>query len=92
MMVSNGNLTASSSASSPPAISTGAPRTPTGGRRSISLTGLGRAEFRAMANEHERWIAEMFGDLSRREVEELLRLLAKSQDVRRAGAVKGARP
>jgi DNA-binding MarR family transcriptional regulator len=57
----------------------------------VSLTGLGRAEFRAMAKEHERWIGEMFGDLSRREVEELLRLLARAK-ASAGGAVKGARP
>src|SRR3712207_4494981 len=43
----------------------------------ISLTPLGRAEFRAMAAAHEGWIAEMFGDLSARERGELMRLLAK---------------
>lgn len=45
----------------------------------ISLTPIGRAEFRAMAAEHEHWIAELFGDLSRREQEDLMRLLAKTK-------------
>ncbi len=43
------------------------------------LTDLGRAEFRAMASEHEHWIADMFADLSRRERDDLMRLLAKTK-------------
>ena len=45
----------------------------------ISLTALGRTEFRAMAAEHEGWIAAMFGDLSRRDQQDLMRLLAKTK-------------
>jgi DNA-binding MarR family transcriptional regulator len=56
----------------------------------ISLTGLGRAEFRAMAAEHEGWIAQMFGELSRREIGDLLRLLAKAKGSARR-AVQGER-
>ena len=90
MMVSNGNLTALVER----LVATGhlARRTSDTDRRAqvVSLTGLGRAEFRAMAKEHERWIAQMFGDLSRREVEELLRLLARAK-ASAGNAVKGAR-
>jgi DNA-binding MarR family transcriptional regulator len=45
----------------------------------IRLTVLGRAEFRAMAAEHEGWIATLFGDLSRKEQADLMRLLAKTK-------------
>jgi DNA-binding MarR family transcriptional regulator len=45
----------------------------------ISLTDLGRAEFRAMAAEHEAWIADVFAGLTRREMEELMRLLGKAK-------------
>jgi DNA-binding MarR family transcriptional regulator len=45
----------------------------------IRLTGLGRAEFRAMAAEHEGWIAGLFGDLTRKEQADLMRLLAKTK-------------
>jgi DNA-binding MarR family transcriptional regulator len=45
----------------------------------ISLTASGRAEFRAMAAEHEGWIAALFGDLSRKEQADLMRLLAKTK-------------
>ena len=45
----------------------------------IRLTRAGRAEFRKMAVEHEDWIAEIFGDLSPKDVRELMRLLAKTK-------------
>ncbi len=45
----------------------------------IRLTRLGRAEFRKMAQDHENWIAEMFADLTEKDVRELMRLLAKAK-------------
>jgi DNA-binding MarR family transcriptional regulator len=45
----------------------------------IRLTKIGRAEFRKMAAEHETWIADMFSDLTRKDVRELMRLLAKAK-------------
>jgi DNA-binding MarR family transcriptional regulator len=45
----------------------------------IRLTKLGRAEFRKMAAEHETWIADIFGDLSEKDLRELMRLLAKTK-------------
>ena len=45
----------------------------------ISLTSLGRDEFRTMAAEHEGWIAGLFGDLTRKEQADLMRLLAKTK-------------
>src|SRR5919206_1443586 len=60
MMVSNGNMTALVER----LVASGhlARRTSDNDRRAqvVSLTGVGRAEFRAMAAEHELWIAEMF--------------------------------
>jgi DNA-binding MarR family transcriptional regulator len=47
-----------------------------------NLTGLteeGRAEFRTMAGEHEHWIAELFGDLTGKDRNDLMRLLAKTK-------------
>ena len=79
LMVSNGNVTGLVDR----LVETGhlARRpVPNDGRaRVISLTALGRAEFRAMAAEHETWIAEMFADLTPREIADLLRLLAKTK-------------
>jgi DNA-binding MarR family transcriptional regulator len=51
----------------------------------IRLTPLGRAEFRVMAESHEGWIAEMFADLPRAQVEQLMALLARTKQ-----SVRGA--
>jgi DNA-binding MarR family transcriptional regulator len=45
----------------------------------VSLTSEGRKAFRVMARTHEGWIAEIFGELSRNEIDELMRLLAKTK-------------
>jgi len=43
----------------------------------IRLTRSGDKTFAEMASEHERWVVELLGGLSRREQDELLKLLAK---------------
>ena len=43
----------------------------------IRLTSAGRKSFAEMARAHEEWIVELLAGLSRREQEELLKLLAK---------------
>jgi len=45
----------------------------------VNLTPAGRKEFRAMAAEHEAWIAEILGGLTQREQKDLMRLLAKTK-------------
>jgi DNA-binding MarR family transcriptional regulator len=79
MMVSNGNLTGLVDR----LVSSGhIARTvsPTDRRATvISLTGSGRAEFRAMAAEHELWIADLFGGLTEKDRSELMRLLGKTK-------------
>jgi len=45
----------------------------------IRLTKTGRAEFRKMAAEHQTWIADLFFDLTPKDVRELMRLLAKTK-------------
>ena len=45
----------------------------------IRLTKAGRAEFRKMAAEHETWIADIFSDLTPKDVRDLMRLLAKAK-------------
>ncbi len=45
----------------------------------IRLTELGRVEFRAMAAAHEAWIADIFSGLDRPELDDLMRLLAKTK-------------
>jgi DNA-binding MarR family transcriptional regulator len=43
----------------------------------IRLTPAGTKSFAEMARAHEQWVVELLGGLSRREHEELLKLLAK---------------
>ena len=45
----------------------------------IRLTRLGRADFRRMAAEHKAWIADIFADLTDKDVRDLMRLLAKTK-------------
>ena len=87
MMVSNGNLTGLVER----LVASGHldRRTSTTDRRAqvIRLTKLGRSEFRTMAAEHEGWVADLFGDLSRKDQDDLMRLLAKTKmSARRATA------
>ena len=90
MMVSNGNLTALVER----LVATGhlARRTSDEDRRVqvIRLTKAGRAEFRKMAAEHELWIADIFADLTPKDVRELMRLLAKTKGSARKSAQKRA--
>lgn len=79
MMVSNGNVTGLVER----LVESGhlARRTSETDRRAqvISLTELGRAEFRAMAAEHESWIAGMFAELSAAEIDALMNLLGRAK-------------
>ena len=43
----------------------------------ISMTQAGRAAFRVMAEEHGKWIADLFSDLSEDELDVLMGALAK---------------
>ena len=43
----------------------------------VTLTPRGRRSFSRMAREHETWVQDLFGDLSRRDVQALLTLLGK---------------
>jgi DNA-binding MarR family transcriptional regulator len=79
MMVSNGNLTALVER-----LATSGHldrKTSANDRRAqvIKLTREGRAAFRAMAIEHERWIAELLAELAPGDVTALLKLLAKTK-------------
>ena len=46
----------------------------------IRLTKSGERTFAEMARAHEEWVVEMLSGLSRREQDELLRLLAKAKE------------
>jgi DNA-binding MarR family transcriptional regulator len=61
----------------------------------ISLTPAGRRQFRAMAERHEIWIADLFAGLGTAEIAELMRLLATTKSslhaaLRRAKALEAA--
>src|SRR3954468_22288454 len=45
----------------------------------IRLTRIGERTFTDMARQHEEWVVEMLSGLSRREQDDLLRLLAKAK-------------
>src|SRR3954464_13332533 len=47
----------------------------------IRLTRSGERTFGEMAHEHEEWVVDLLSGLSRREQDELLRLLAKAKEV-----------
>ena len=88
MMVSNGNLTGlvDRLVASGHIVRTVSPTD----RRAtvISLTDSGRTEFRAMAAEQQLLIADLFGDLTARDRDDLMRLLGKTKlSARRA--IKG---
>jgi DNA-binding MarR family transcriptional regulator len=46
----------------------------------IHLTRNGERTFAEMARQHEEWVVEMLSGLSRREQDDLLRLLAKAKE------------
>jgi DNA-binding MarR family transcriptional regulator len=79
MMVSNGNLTGLVER----LVDSGHldRRTAEHDRRAqvISLTELGRTDFRTMAAEHEGWVASFFADLDAGEIETLMKLLARAK-------------
>lgn len=56
----------------------------------VSLTDLGRAEFRAMATEHEGWIDALFRGLTPGEVSDLMCLLARLKGSARRAVDGGA--
>lgn len=79
MMVSNGNVTGLVDRLVEQKVIERRP-SPTDRRAMlVNLTPEGRKTFRAMARTHEGWIAEIFGELSRGEIDELMRLLAKTK-------------
>src|SRR3979490_1845653 len=56
----------------------------------IRLTKIGRAEFRKMAAEHETWIADIFSDLTPKDVRELMRRLGQHKASAQKSATRRA--
>lgn len=91
MMVSNGNVTGLVERLARSGHIERRPSETDGRAQVITLTVRGRAEFRAMASEHESWIAEMFAGLARTDIGDLMSLLAKTK-LSAGRAASGARP
>ena len=89
MMVSNGNVTGLVERLVVQGLLDRAP-SPTDRRAQlVRLTPEGRRSFRTMARAHEDWIADLFAGLTGAEIEELMRLLAKTKLSARKAVVKG---
>jgi DNA-binding MarR family transcriptional regulator len=89
MMVSNGNVTGLAERLVQQGLLDRRP-SPTDRRAQIvSLTAEGRRSFRTMARTHEDWIAEIFGDLNADDVDQLMRLLAKTKSSARKALTAG---
>jgi DNA-binding MarR family transcriptional regulator len=79
MMVSNGNVTGLVERLLEQGIIDRRPSDKDRRAQIVTLTPEGRRFFRAMARSNGDWIGEMFADLSRGDIETLLRLLAKTK-------------
>lgn len=77
LMVTNGNVTGLTDALESEGLVTREPDDRDRRAFRIQLTAVGRRAFHAMAAEHERWIADVFGGLTQREFEQLRELLGK---------------
>ena len=90
MMVSNGNVTGLAER----LVAQGLleRRTSPNDRRAqlVNLTSEGRRAFRTMARTHEDWIAQIFEGLSADDIEQLMRLLAKTKTSARKAISMGA--
>jgi DNA-binding MarR family transcriptional regulator len=79
MMVSNGNVTGLAERLVAQGLLDRKPSASDRRAQIVTLTAEGRRVFRAMARAHERWIADLFAGLTAEEVDELMRLLAKTK-------------
>lgn len=50
----------------------------------LSLTAKGRERFRLMATEHERWLADLFADIDREQLDALTETIHQLRDTIRA--------
>ena len=79
MMVSNGNVTGLVDRLVEQGLIDRRPSVKDRRAQIVTLTPEGRRCFRSMARANRDWIGEMFADLSRADIETLLRLLAKTK-------------
>jgi DNA-binding MarR family transcriptional regulator len=92
MMVSNGNVTGLAERLVAQGLLDRKPSASDRRAQIVTLTAEGRRAFRAMARAHERWIADLFTGLTAEEVDQLMRLLAKTKASARdaAGGVEAS--
>jgi DNA-binding MarR family transcriptional regulator len=91
MMVSNGNVTGLVDRLVEQGLITRRPSPKDRRAQIVSLTAHGRKFFRAMARTNGDWVGEFFADLSRDDIDTLMRLLAKAKASARKAIGNGAR-
>ncbi|GAU85239.1 putative transcriptional regulatory protein, MarR family [Bosea sp. LC85] len=79
LMVSNGNVTAVVAGLLADGLVDKRPAAQDRRVQVLTLTALGRKSFRAMAERHEGWIAELFAGLDQPEIVQLFRLLGQTK-------------
>jgi DNA-binding MarR family transcriptional regulator len=79
MMVSNGNVTGLVDRLVEQGLINRRPSPKDRRAQIVSLTAHGRKFFRAMARTNGDWVGEFFADLSREDIDTLMRLLAKAK-------------
>jgi DNA-binding MarR family transcriptional regulator len=79
MMVTNGNVTGLAERLVAEGLVARKQSTRDRRSHSVRLTDKGRRQFRKMADEHESWIADLFADLSQKDVQSLLTLLGRAK-------------
>ncbi len=79
LMVSNGNVTTVVSGLVEEGLIDKRPAPHDRRVQVISLTAQGRKQFRAMAERHEAWIADVFADLPAPDIAALMRLLSSTK-------------
>ena len=76
MMVSGGNVTGLVTQLQNDGYVTKSAHPDSGRTFVVALTKQGRASFRTMAAAHEGWVQDLFADLSDRQMEQLMKMLA----------------
>ena len=79
MMVSNGNVTGLVERLLAQGLFDRRPSPNDRRAQIVSLSADGRRAFRTMARTHEDWVAEIFAELGPGEIDDLMRLLAKTK-------------
>ncbi|RDJ21462.1 MarR family transcriptional regulator [Bosea caraganae] len=79
LMVSNGNVTAVVAGLLADGLVDKRPAAQDRRVQVLTLTALGRKSFKAMAERHEGWIAELFAGLDHVEISQLFRLLGQTK-------------